>query len=88
MENPCSAKPGLLLVEDDQTLRNGLKWALSDLYRVREAATRREALAELERDDIDVVLSDLRLPPALRSTRSARAWQLSRPRARNSLRCR
>ncbi len=65
MENPCSAKPGLLLVEDDQALRNGLKWALSDLYRVREAATRREALAELERDDIDVVLSDLRLPPAL-----------------------
>src|SRR5437899_160942 len=65
MEIPLSAKPSLLLVEDDPILRSGLKWALSNSYRVFEAANRVEALAELERENIDVVLSDLRLPPAL-----------------------
>jgi len=65
MQIPPSPKPSLLLVEDDPSLRTGLKWAFSDSYRVLEAANRATALAELEREDIDVVLSDLRLPPAL-----------------------
>jgi len=65
MEAPLAAKPSLLLVEDDPILRSGLKWALNDSYCVLEAGNRVEALAELERENIDVVLSDLRLPPAL-----------------------
>src|SRR5437870_2334734 len=65
METLPAEKPTLLLVEDDAMLRSGLKWAFANSYRVLEATTRAQAIAELEREEIDVVLSDLRLPPAL-----------------------
>src|SRR6202158_5903890 len=53
----------VLVVEDDEPLRRGLYWALNDQYRVLEASTRSEASELLERERIDVVLSDLHLPP-------------------------
>jgi DNA-binding NtrC family response regulator len=53
----------VLVIDDDEALRRGLYWALNDQYRVLEASTRSEACELLERERIDVVLSDLHLPP-------------------------
>jgi DNA-binding NtrC family response regulator len=63
MQTPAHKEPTILLVEDDPALRINLKWALTKSYQVIEAGTRTEAVAALECRDIDVVLSDLRLPP-------------------------
>lgn len=57
-------KPTVLVVDDDAALRRNLYWALQDNYCVLEAGNRTEATAQLEGADVDVVLSDLRLPPA------------------------
>ena len=56
-------KPTVLVVDDDATIRSGLNWALRENYCVLQAANRMEAEEHLQRADIDVVLSDLRLPP-------------------------
>ncbi|HEV7397706.1 MAG TPA: sigma-54 dependent transcriptional regulator [Pyrinomonadaceae bacterium] len=61
MANPPKAT--VLIVDDDETIRRGLVWSLQDEYRVLEASTRSEASQILERERVDVVLSDLRLPP-------------------------
>jgi len=58
-------KTTILLVEDDQSVRRGLRWSLGEGYRLLEAGTRAEAAEVLGREQVDVVLSDLRLPPAL-----------------------
>jgi DNA-binding NtrC family response regulator len=65
MQTLANKEATILLVEDDPSLRSGLKWALSKSYQVIEAGTRSEAVAALECKDVDVVLSDLRLPPVL-----------------------
>ncbi|MBS1810182.1 MAG: sigma-54-dependent Fis family transcriptional regulator [Acidobacteria bacterium] len=53
----------ILVVDDHDAVRKQLYWALEENYRVLEAASRSEALAHLERENIDVVLCDLHLPP-------------------------
>ena len=53
------------MVEDDEAVRRGLFWALKADYRVIEAASRDEAIEMLQHERIDVVLSDLHLPPHL-----------------------
>jgi DNA-binding NtrC family response regulator len=53
----------VLVIEDDENLRRGLYWALDDHYQVLEAGTRSEACELLARVRVDVVLSDLHLPP-------------------------
>jgi DNA-binding NtrC family response regulator len=58
-------KRTILVVDDDRSVRNGLSWALGKEYRVIEAGTRAEAVEHLQHSQIDVVLSDLRLPPAV-----------------------
>jgi DNA-binding NtrC family response regulator len=65
MSEQAESKRTLLLVEDDANVRRNLRWAFADNYRVIEAATRAEAVEQLKREHIDVILSDLRLPPAL-----------------------
>lgn len=65
MSEKSQAKMTILVVDDDPSVRSGLHWAFTDSYRVVEAGTREEAVEHLQRDRIDVVLSDLRLPPAL-----------------------
>ena len=60
---PNATESTVLVIDDDEAVRRGLYWALNDQYRVLEAATRSEACEVLERERIDVVLSDLRLPP-------------------------
>lgn len=56
-------KVTVLVVDDDKAVRSGLRWALNDAYRVLEAETRAEAIEQLQRESVDVVLSDLHLPP-------------------------
>ena len=65
MSEQSQTKTTILLVEDDQSVRRGLRWSLGEGYRLLEAGTRMEAAELLEREKVDVVLSDLRLPPAL-----------------------
>jgi len=65
MSEPTETQTTLLLVEDDASVRRNLRWAFAESYRVIEAATRAEAVEQLQRERVDVVLSDLRLPPAL-----------------------
>jgi DNA-binding NtrC family response regulator len=64
MTEQTQAKVTVLVVDDDESVRRGLYWALEEEYRVLEAATRTQACELLERQKIDVVLSDLRLTPA------------------------
>ncbi len=64
MSERAQAKGTVLVVDDDAAVRRGLRWALRDEYRVLEAGTRAEAVGQMQREKVDVVLSDLRLPPA------------------------
>src|SRR4029453_1684200 len=53
----------VLVVDDDDAVRSGLYWALSSEYRVLQASTREEACRLFEDERVDVVVSDLHLPP-------------------------
>ena len=63
MTNQNQVKGTVLVVDDDEAVRSGLYWALTSVYRVLQASSRAEALPMLHRDDVDVVVSDLHLPP-------------------------
>jgi two-component system, NtrC family, response regulator AtoC len=56
-------KGTVLVVDDDESVRRGLYWALNDDFRVLEASSRSDAIELLRREKIDVVVSDLHLPP-------------------------
>ncbi len=58
-------KGTVLLVDDDESVRRGLYWALNSDYRVIEAGSRTQAVELLQSERIDVVVSDLHLPPHL-----------------------
>jgi DNA-binding NtrC family response regulator len=62
---PDLSKPTVLVVDDHEAVRKQLYWALEENYRVLEAASRAEAIAHLEREDVSVVLCDLHLPPVV-----------------------
>ncbi|MGH9803116.1 MAG: sigma-54-dependent transcriptional regulator [Blastocatellia bacterium] len=57
-------KQTVLVVDDHESIRKQLFWALEENYRVLQASSRAEALALVETESIDVVLSDLRMPPS------------------------
>ena len=57
-------KQTVLVVDDHDSVRKQLYWALEENYRVLEAASRNEAMSLLDSEQVDVVLSDLRLPPS------------------------
>ncbi len=57
-----TAKPKLLIVEDDEGLLRQLRWAYED-YQVITATTRSEAIAALRAEEPVVVTLDLGLPP-------------------------
>lgn len=63
MSTQTQAKGTVLVVDDDETVRSGLYWALTSDYRVFQASSREEACAVINDEDIDVVVSDLHLPP-------------------------
>ncbi len=56
-------KETILVVDDDETVRRSLFWTLNTDYRVLESASRAEAVKLLQQERIDVVVSDLHLPP-------------------------
>ncbi len=57
-------RPALLVVEDDEELRQQIKWAFASEYLVLEAYDRRTALGMIQHEAPRLVLLDLRLPPA------------------------
>jgi DNA-binding NtrC family response regulator len=63
MNQEFHPKPTVLVVDDDVSVRKGLRWLLDDAYRVIEASSRDEAVEIINREKVEVVLSDLRLPP-------------------------
>jgi DNA-binding NtrC family response regulator len=64
MTEQAEQKTTVLVVDDDRLLRRQLYWALAARHRVLEAETRAEAVDTLRRERVDVVVSDLHLPPA------------------------
>ncbi len=59
------AKEIILLVDDHETVRRALFWTLNSEYRVLEASSRAEAENILEHEPVNLVISDLHLPPHL-----------------------
>src|SRR6476660_4471619 len=56
-------KGTVLVVDDDDTVRSGLYWALTSDYQVLQASSREEACALINDEEVEVVVSDLHLPP-------------------------
>ena len=63
MTHPDQPKGIVLVVDDDDAVRSGLYWALTSDYQVLQASSRDEAGALINEKKIDVVVSDLHLPP-------------------------
>lgn len=55
----------VLIVDDDEGVRRQLVWTLNSDYHVLEAASRPEAVKLIQHEPIDIVVSDLHLPPHL-----------------------
>src|SRR5437867_3625678 len=72
-------KPSLLIVDDEKPTRDGLRAALEDRYDVYVAEDAAAAIELLEKEHLDVLLTDLRLPNEDGMKLIARAKSLSRP---------
>jgi len=57
-----TAKPNILVVDDEQGLRDSMQLLLQDRYRVHLAASGKEAVRIIKKNPIDLVLLDIRLP--------------------------
>ncbi len=55
-------KPVALVVDDDKNTRDGLALALGGMYEVRLAESAERALILLENADVDILLTDMRMP--------------------------
>ncbi len=64
-EQGTQGRATVLVVDDDRVLRRQLYWALEGEHEVVEAEARADAVERLRGGEIDVVISDLHLPPAL-----------------------
>jgi DNA-binding NtrC family response regulator len=53
----------VLIVDDLAAIRNGIESILEDEYLTLQASSRREALAIIEKEKVDVVICDLHMPP-------------------------
>ena len=58
-----TAKPKLLIVDDDEEIRTQMRWALSSDYEIFQAGHREGALQQFKEQSPPVVLLDLGLPP-------------------------
>jgi DNA-binding NtrC family response regulator len=65
MSNHAEAKGTVLVVDDDEAVRSGLYWALTSEYNVLQASSREEACALMGDKEIQVVVTDLHLPPSV-----------------------
>jgi DNA-binding NtrC family response regulator len=63
MSTQTQCKGTVLVVDDDENVRSGLYWALTSDYRVLQASSRDEACALINDEEIEVIVSDLHLPP-------------------------
>src|SRR5260370_12972229 len=63
MVEQAQIKGIVLVVDDDEAVRSGLYWTLISDYQVFQASSREEAVAFINAQPIDVVVSDLHLPP-------------------------
>ena len=63
MSNQSEPKGTVLVVDDDDAVRSGLYWALASDYHVLQASSREEACGLINEREIQVVVSDLHLPP-------------------------
>jgi DNA-binding NtrC family response regulator len=64
-EQGSQERATVLVVDDDRVLRRQLYWALEGEHDVVEAEARAQAVERLRGGEIDVVISDLHLPPDL-----------------------
>lgn len=58
-----TANPILLLVDDDEQIREQMRWALAGTYQVLEASDRPTAIEQMRRVMPELILLDLGLPP-------------------------
>ena len=72
-------KPTVLIVDDEKPSRDGLRAALEERYDVYVAEDAGAAMALLERDPFDVLLTDFRLPKEDGMRLIGRAKSLPRP---------
>src|SRR6476619_2750075 len=72
-------QPTILIVDDEKHTRDGLRSLLEDQYDVYVAADIAGAIDVLERDQIDVLLTDLRLAGDDGMTLIERALKMARP---------
>ncbi|HKG62012.1 MAG TPA: sigma-54 dependent transcriptional regulator [Pyrinomonadaceae bacterium] len=63
MTHQSQPKGTVLVVDDDDAVRSGLFWALTSDYQVLQATSRDQACALINEERIEVVVSDLHLPP-------------------------
>jgi two-component system, NtrC family, response regulator AtoC len=63
MSGQPQPKGTVLVVDDDDAVRSGLYWALTSDYQVLQASSRDEACGLISGEEIQVVVSDLHLPP-------------------------
>jgi two-component system NtrC family response regulator len=61
-------KPRVLIVDDDEEIRTQMKWAVAASHEVAVAADRRSALEVFRKQQPEVVLLDLGLPPCPNDT--------------------
>lgn len=73
------SRPTLLIVDDEKPTRDGLRAALEDRYEVFLAEDAATAMALLEKEPVDVLLTDLRLPNEDGLKLLARAKSLAHP---------
>jgi two-component system response regulator AtoC len=74
-----TAKPTLLIVDDEKPTRDGLRAALEDRYDIYLAEDAATAMELLEREPFDVLLTDFRLPSEDGMKLITRAKSLARP---------
>lgn len=63
MTTGTQVKGTVLVVDDDDAVRSGLYWALNSEYKVLQAASREQACGLIAEEEIEVVVTDLHLPP-------------------------
>ncbi|MEW6684322.1 MAG: PEP-CTERM-box response regulator transcription factor [Nitrospirota bacterium] len=59
-------KPKLLVIDDEEAIRNQMRWALIDEYEVLLAEDRASAVRQMKQERPELVALDLGLPPAPR----------------------
>jgi two-component system NtrC family response regulator len=59
-------KPKLLVIDDEEAIRNQMRWALIEEYEVLLAEDRQSAMAQMKQEHPELVALDLGLPPAPR----------------------